>query len=126
MAEIDTFATQLLDEARAFLVKGRTSETPKASEAYLHAALNLAFCALEAHINAIAEDFLTLSQLSPQEQSIRRRKKLSLSRASFVSRNEPKSTGLRTGFCSFVIDFQRRPPWTERLHTGASLRMRWN
>ncbi|MGB9195531.1 MAG: hypothetical protein WCB53_01250 [Terriglobales bacterium] len=83
MAEIDTFATQLLDEARAFLEKGRTSETPKASEAYLHAALNLAFCALEAHINAIAEDFLTLSQLSPQERSILSEKKVELEQGEF-------------------------------------------
>jgi hypothetical protein len=83
VAEIDTFATQLLEEAKAFLEKGRTTSTTANKEAYLHAALNLAFCALEAHLNAIAEDFLTLSDLSPHDRSILSEKKVELEHGEF-------------------------------------------
>jgi hypothetical protein len=83
VAEIDAFATQLLEEAKAFLEKGRTSSVAKGKEAYLHAALNLGFCAPEAHLNAIAEDFLTLSDLSPQERSILSEKKVELENGEF-------------------------------------------
>jgi hypothetical protein len=67
---IDSFATQLLEEAKAFLAKAKATSDATAKEAYLHAALTLGFCGLEAHINAIAEDFLTLTDLSPHERSI--------------------------------------------------------
>jgi hypothetical protein len=83
VAEIDVFATKLLEEAKAFLEKGRTSPLPHAKEAYLHAALNLGFCALEAHLNAIADDFLTLSDLSPHERSILSEKKVELENGEF-------------------------------------------
>jgi len=83
VAEIDIFATQLLDEAKGFLEKARATSTAKSREAYLHAALNLGFCSLEAHLNAIAEDFLTLSDLSPQERSILLEKKVELENGAF-------------------------------------------
>src|ERR1700739_3985685 len=70
VAEIDSFATQLLEEAKAFLEKAKTSSDPKNKEAHLHAALNLGFCGLEAHVNAIADDFLTLQDLAAHERSI--------------------------------------------------------
>jgi hypothetical protein len=70
VAEIDSFATQLLEEAKAFLEKAKTSSDAKNKEAFLHAALNLGFCGLEAHVNAIADDFLTLQDLSAHERSI--------------------------------------------------------
>jgi hypothetical protein len=83
VAGIDAFATQLLEEAKAFLEKGRTSAVATTKEAYLHAALNLGFCALEAHLNAIAEDFLTLTDLSPQERSVLSEKKVELEHGVF-------------------------------------------
>jgi hypothetical protein len=83
VAGIDAFATQLLEEAKAFLEKSRTSLDVGSKEAYLHAALNLGFCSLEAHLNAIAEDFLTLSDLSPHERSILSEKKVELEHGEF-------------------------------------------
>jgi hypothetical protein len=83
VAEIDAFATQLLEEAKAFLERGRTSGVAATKEAHLHAALNLGFCSLEAHLNAIAEDFLTLTDLSPQERSILSEKKVELEHGIF-------------------------------------------
>src|SRR5215210_8186132 len=43
------------------LVKASIETKQEGIDAYLHAALNLAFSAFEAHINAIADDFLTRS-----------------------------------------------------------------
>lgn len=75
---IDSFATQLLEEAKAFLAKAKLTSEATTKEAYLHAALSLGFCSLEAHINAIAEDFLTLTDLSAHERSILAEKKVEL------------------------------------------------
>lgn len=83
MPGIDAFATELLEEAKAFLDKGRTSTLAQTKQAYLHAALNLGFCALEAHVNAIAEDFLTLNVLSPHERSILSEKRVDLEHGIF-------------------------------------------
>jgi hypothetical protein len=83
VAEIDAFATQLLEEAKAFLEKARQSLATGSKEAYLHGALNLGFCALEAHLNAIADDFLTRSDLSPHERSILSEKRVDLENGKF-------------------------------------------
>ena len=88
MAEIDAFASQLLEEAKGFLEKSRGKVTGKNKEAYLHAALNLGFCALEAHVSAIAEDFLTLSNLSPHERSILSERRVELEHGEFRVANQ--------------------------------------
>ena len=66
MKTIDDFATQLLEESKRFLEKFEASNSP----AYLHAALNLAFCSLEAHVNAIAEEFMTRTELTPWDKAV--------------------------------------------------------
>jgi hypothetical protein len=83
VAEIDAFANQLLEEAKGFLEKARGAAVGKNKDAYLHAALNLGFCALEAHLNAIAEDFMTISNLSPHERSILSERKVELEHGEF-------------------------------------------
>jgi hypothetical protein len=45
--------------------------------------VNLGFCALEAHLNAIAEDFLTLPDLTLQERSILSETKVELEHGQF-------------------------------------------
>jgi hypothetical protein len=83
VAEIDSFATQLLEEAKAFLEKAKNISNAKIKEAYLHAALNLGFCGLEAHVNAIADDFLTLQDISAHERSILAECKVELEHGEF-------------------------------------------
>jgi hypothetical protein len=83
VAEIDAFATQLLEEAKAFFEKARATSEEKSKEAYLHAALNLGFCAVEAHLNAIADDFLTLDSLSHNDKSILSEKKIEVDHGEF-------------------------------------------
>lgn len=64
VADIDTFASSLLEEAKRFLEKAPTEGDPAGQVAYLHAALNLAFCSLEAHINAVAEELASHKEFS--------------------------------------------------------------
>ncbi len=55
MAEIDELSVQLLEQAKRFLEKADES-TGEGESAYCNAALLLGSCALEAHINAIADE----------------------------------------------------------------------
>jgi hypothetical protein len=88
LAEIDTFAAQLLEEAKSFLEKARSVTNVTSRQAYLHAALNLVFCSLEAHLNSIADDFLTLSDLSPHERSILSERKVEIEDGEFRLTNQ--------------------------------------
>ncbi len=83
MADIDAFARQLWEEAKVFFEKARKTTATPAKQAYLHAALNLGFCAFEAHVNAIADDFLTLDDLAPHERSILAEQKVELENGQF-------------------------------------------
>jgi hypothetical protein len=70
MNDIDEFAASLLEEAKRFLEKAKSSEFDEAMAANLHAALLLTFCSLEAHINAIADEFSARSDISVHERGI--------------------------------------------------------
>lgn len=83
MAEIDVFARQLWEEAKAFLEKARAVTGAISKQAYLHAALNLGFCAFEAHVNGIADDFLTRADVSLHERSILAEKRVELENGEF-------------------------------------------
>lgn len=87
MPEIDTFARLLLEEAKRFLEKSRDAEeSPR--NAYLHAALLLSFCALEAHINAAASDFAGRSDLSPHDRSVLFEQEVRLEHGEFILKPE--------------------------------------
>ena len=88
MAEIDGFAALLFEEAKRFLEKAKEAESEEARVAYLHAALTIGFCSLEAHVNAIAEDFLSRPELTPHEKSILSEKRVELERGSFVVKEQ--------------------------------------
>lgn len=64
MADIDTFATLLLEESKRFLERYQLSNDCEAKTAFLHSALLLAFCGLEAHVNSVAEEFELRADLS--------------------------------------------------------------
>ena len=69
MPSFDEFTRQLLEEAKRFLEKAKVTEGPGQC-AYLHAALTLGVCSLEAHVNSVCDDFLTRSDLSVLDRSI--------------------------------------------------------
>jgi hypothetical protein len=70
MNEVDEFSRTLIEEAKRFLEKAQEEENPDGKTAFLHAAFLLGFSALEAHINAIADDFLVRTDLSILERSV--------------------------------------------------------
>ena len=70
MAEIDLFANQLLEEAKRFFEKGREASDVVTKDASFHAALMLAFCAFEAHINSIGEELSGGILLSVHEKGM--------------------------------------------------------
>lgn len=70
MAALSDFATDLLEEAKRFLEKASDGSSDDGTKAYLHAALMLGFAAFEAHVNAIADDFLSRSDLNPHERGV--------------------------------------------------------
>lgn len=67
MPVIDEFASSLLEEAKQFLEKSSAGVSADGRDAYLHAAVLLAFCSLEAHVYAISEDFAEEKTFTPHE-----------------------------------------------------------
>jgi hypothetical protein len=70
VSNIDQFASSLLDEAKRFLEKAKDAQGSNAEAPNLHAALMLAFCSLEAHVNAVADEFSSRPELSVHERGV--------------------------------------------------------
>lgn len=128
MAEIDSFASDLLEEAKRFLEKGSDSSDAAAHAANLHAALMLSLCALEAHVNAIGEEFSSQPSLSPHEKGILLERDVKLEDGEFrvtkflrIARLEDRIDFLHTKFSGDAPD--RSPTsWRGRLSEAVSLR----
>lgn len=88
MADFDDFATRLLEEAKRFLERAKESNGNKdATDAYLHASLLLSFSALEAHVNAIAEEFAIRGDLGIHELGVLKEQELRLEDGEFFLGN---------------------------------------
>ncbi len=70
MAALSSFASELLEEAKRFLEKAHQATEPDGRKAYLHAAVMVGFAAFEAHVNSIADDFLSRTDLDPNERGV--------------------------------------------------------
>lgn len=84
MPEIDRFAKQLFEEAKRLLEKANLEMPGEGKQAYLHAALMLGFCAFEAHVNSVSEDFIVREDLNPLERAILSEREYSLESGEFV------------------------------------------
>lgn len=84
MSEIDEFASSLLEEAKCFLEKADATSEEDAERAFLHAALMLAFCALEAHVNSVADEIAMRSTVSIHSKGVLLEKRVELKRGEFV------------------------------------------
>lgn len=62
MNELDNFAESLIEEAKRFLERANEHKEEEGKKANLHAALMIGFCALEAHVNSIIDDFINTYQ----------------------------------------------------------------
>jgi hypothetical protein len=90
VADFDIFANQLLEEAKRFLEKAIASSDNSAKAAFLHAALMLSFCALEAHVNSIGEEFSIRTDLSVHEKAFLLERDVRLVEGEFQVQNSLK------------------------------------
>jgi hypothetical protein len=127
MAEFDEFAQGVFEEAKRFLEKAKEDAGSEGKTAYLHAALNLAFCALEAHVNSVADDFLTRTDLTPLDIGILAERELRLvdgqyeaSKTLKMFRLEDRLQFLHRRFAGKPLD--RQASWWSDLKEALDLR----
>jgi hypothetical protein len=126
LPDIDKFALSLLEESKRFLEKCE-DEKDEGGTAYLHAALLLAFCSLEAHVNSVSDDFLQSPDLSAHDQSILEERDVQLVDGEFVLKKNLKMYRLEDRILylhkRFSGDkFDKGAPWREGLATAINLR----
>jgi hypothetical protein len=123
----DDFATLLFEEAKAFLERYRAHREVDAAVGYLHAALLLGYCALEAHINNIAADFAGRPELTVLEQSILEERDVALKNGQFELTSALKIFRLEDRFEFLYHRFQKQAlnkadPWWGHLKAGLDIR----
>jgi hypothetical protein len=88
VTEIGDFASSLLEEAKRFLERAEESPDKTAQAANLHAALMLAFCALEAHLNVVSDEVAQWSDVTDHQRSVLLEKEIGLKEGDFVLGNK--------------------------------------
>ena len=127
MAAIDDFAALLFDEAKAFLERAKSASSGEARTAYLHAALLLAFCSLEAHLNSVADDFLTRPNLNLLDRSILSEKEIILDDGEYRLTDRLKMFRLEDRIEHLVKNFSTTPLDKREIYWGefkTALRLR--
>ena len=109
MAALASFAAELLEEAKQFLEKANVTEDPAVKNAYLHAALMVGFAGFEAHINAIADDFLTLKDLDPHGRGVLAEHVVELIDGQFIEKNSLKMHRLEDRVLFLCRHFSKAP-----------------
>jgi len=119
VADFDFFASHLLEEAKRFLERAVEAKSDAvARDAYLHASLLLAFSGLEAHVNAIADEFATRTDLTPHERGILTECDVRLESGEFalgtfrMYRLEDRILFLHRRFSGHFLDTQA-PSWSQ-------------
>lgn len=126
MADIDTFASSLLEEAKRFLEIAAASSDPVRRDAHLHAALMLGLSALEAHVNAMCEEFSSRPELSIHEKALLLEQDVKLDKGEFklsgfkMNRLEERMTFLHKRFSGKSLD--KTVIWWPALATAVDAR----
>jgi len=127
VADIDLFANQLLEEAKRFFEKAKESSGTTAEAANLHAALLLSFCAFEAHVNSIGEEFSIATNLSAHEKGLLVEKDVRLEDGEFrmqqglkIARLEDRVGFLHAKFSGRPVD--KTSAWWGQLSSAIDLR----
>jgi hypothetical protein len=76
-----------LEEAKRYLEKARESQDIDEKSAHRHAALMLGFCSLEAHVNAVADDFAGRRDIDLHDRAIMGEAEVKLEKGRFVLGN---------------------------------------
>ena len=87
---MDAFSSTLLEEGKRFLEKAAAPETEVAAIAFRHSSLLLGFSALEAHMNAIADELSIRPGLTILDMSILQEREYSLDNGVFTLTNKLK------------------------------------
>jgi hypothetical protein len=109
MAALSSFACDLLEEAKRFFQKSGEVADSDAKNAFLHASLMLGFAAFEAHINAIADDFLTRDDIDPHERGLLAEHAVRLIDGEFKEKNELKIQRLEDRMLFLCRRFSKTP-----------------
>lgn len=109
MFDVDEFCTNLMEEAKRFYEKAQAETDNEGKNAYLHSALLLAFASLEAHVNAIADDFSLREDLTILEQSILFEKRFEIDNGKLRLTNELKMYRLEDRIQFLYYRFAGKP-----------------
>jgi hypothetical protein len=123
----DGFALSLLEESKRFLEKARSAPNDVGRNAFLHSSLLLAFCSLEAHVNAMAEDFASEMKLTAHELGVLKEREVRLENGKFQLKNTLKMVRLEDRIKFLCRRFSRKPvdfsaPWWSGLLNAMELR----
>jgi hypothetical protein len=126
MNDIDNFASDLLEQAKRFLEIANDCDGD-GKAAHLNAALMLGFCSLEAHVNAIADDFAGRDDLSVHDKSILFEQDVRLTHGEFVLSDSLKIFRLEDRIQFFCVRLSGTPldrgaSWWSELNTAMKLR----
>lgn len=112
MSDIDNFAAILLEESKRFLEMAKESDQEQnelGRDAHLHAAILLCFCALEAHVNAVADEMSLTKGLSFHEKAILLEKDVKLDDGKFKLAKELKIFRLEDRILFLHVRFSSKP-----------------
>ncbi len=94
MNSFDIFCNDLLEEAKRFNEKGTSESKLEGKNAYQHASLLLAICALEAYINGISEEITIAKAFPTHEKGILLEKEVKLEKGEWTLTNNLKMSRL--------------------------------
>jgi hypothetical protein len=125
---VDAFALSLLEESKRFLEKAKSAD-PEDAPPFLHASIFLAFSSLEAHVNAMAEDFAAeFTELTVHEIGLLREKEVRLEDGQFVLSNTLKIVRLEDRIRFICTRFAKKKPvdfsesWWNKLNDAVRVR----
>jgi len=126
MADFDVFASTLLEESKRFVEKASEANGGTAEAPNLHAALMLAFCALEAHVNAVADEMARRDNLTPHVLGVLLEKDVRLFNGKFELDNRLKIFRLEDRIYLLHDRFGTKPDvhgsWRPALSSALDLR----
>src|SRR5918994_1965590 len=127
MMDIDAYATSLLEMSKRFLEKGSSAGDEESAQAFFTAALLIGVSALEAHVNAIAEEVAERPGLEVIEVSLLREREYRLEKGQFLLVNSLKMYRLDDRLEFLFKRFTkaaspRSEPWWGQLQAALDLR----
>ena len=129
MDDIDSFASELLEEAKRFLERAKSDPSDEGKSAFLHAAILLVVCGFEAFTHSISDEMAAREGLSIPELSILKERKYVLDKGVYcLTKNQQMYRLLDRVefiFARFSLNSERidrECKWWTKLHQGIELR----